>query len=77
MIKQLLQKVFRRRASANTHTQLPAAQIIPAGKHKINQKHISQAALKTCDQLQKAGFQAYIVGGGRPRFAAESSAQRL
>lgn len=63
MIKQLLQKVFRRRASANTHTQLPAAQIISVGKHKINQKHISQAALKTCDQLQKAGFQAYIVGG--------------
>lgn len=63
MIKQLLQKVFRRRANANTHTQLPAAQIIQAGKHKINQKHISQAALKTCDQLQKAGFQAYIVGG--------------
>lgn len=63
MIKQLLQKVFRRRAVANTHTQLPAAQIIAAGKHKINQKHISQAALKTCDQLQKAGFQAYIVGG--------------
>jgi poly(A) polymerase len=63
MIKQLLQKVFRRRAKANTHTQLPAAQIIQVGKHKINQKHISQAALKTCDQLQKAGFQAYIVGG--------------
>lgn len=63
MIKQLLQKVFRRRASANTHTQLPAAQIIQVAKHKINQKHISQAALKTCDQLQKAGFQAYIVGG--------------
>jgi len=63
MIKQLLQKVFRRRASANTHTQLPAAQVIQVGKHKINQKHISQAALKTCDQLQKAGFQAYIVGG--------------
>jgi poly(A) polymerase len=63
MIKQLLQKIFRRRAKANTHTQLPAAQIIQVGKHKINQKHISQAALKTCDQLQKAGFQAYIVGG--------------
>lgn len=63
MIKQLLQKVFRRRAKANTHTQLPAAQIVQVGKHKINQKHISQAALKTCDQLQKAGFQAYLVGG--------------
>lgn len=63
MIKQLLQRVFRRRSSANTHTQLPAAQIIPAGKHKINQKLISQAALKTCDQLQKAGYKAYIVGG--------------
>lgn len=63
MIKQLLQKVFRRRAKANTHTQLPAAQIVQVGKHKINQKHISQAALKTCEQLQKAGFQAYIVGG--------------
>ncbi|HEY0906533.1 MAG TPA: polynucleotide adenylyltransferase PcnB [Methylophilus sp.] len=63
MIKQFLQKVFRKRSGAHGHGKLPAAQVILAGKHKINHKHISQAALKTCEGLQKAGFEAYIVGG--------------
>jgi poly(A) polymerase len=63
MIKQLLKKVFRRRGGEDTQTSSSAVQVIAASKHKINQKLISQAALKTCDGLQKAGFQAYIVGG--------------
>lgn len=63
MIKQFLQKVFRKRGQVATHGKLAAAKVISASKHKINHKLISQAALKTCDGLQKAGFQAYIVGG--------------
>ncbi|SDK58920.1 poly(A) polymerase [Methylophilus rhizosphaerae] len=63
MIKQLLNKVFRRRGAANAQTPSATVKVITASKHKINQKLISQAALKTCDGLHKAGFQAYIVGG--------------
>jgi poly(A) polymerase len=64
MIKQFFQKVFRKRGhSVPASNHLPSAQVISAGKHKINQKLISPAALKTCDGLQKAGFEAYIVGG--------------
>lgn len=63
MIKHLLNKVFRRRTPADKAAASSKARVITASKHKINQKHISQAALKTCEGLQKAGFQAYIVGG--------------
>ncbi|MFD1123269.1 polynucleotide adenylyltransferase PcnB [Methylophilus flavus] len=73
MIKQFLQKVFGKRGQSSDsdldsklapkHGKSSAVLVIPASKHKINQKLISQAALKTCDGLQKAGFQAYIVGG--------------
>ena len=58
MIKQLLKKVFRRRNPAETNASSTTRQVITASKHKIDQKLISQAALKTCDGLQKAGFQA-------------------
>lgn len=65
MIKQFLQKVFGQRADKQaTKVALPThAQTLPANRHKINPQLISQAALKTCDGLQRAGFQAYIVGG--------------
>jgi poly(A) polymerase len=73
MIKQFLQKVFGKRGLPPGQTSEPgqtskkgkssAVQVITASKHKINPKLISQAALKTCDGLQKAGFEAYIVGG--------------
>ncbi|MEZ0209342.1 MAG: polynucleotide adenylyltransferase PcnB [Methylophilus sp.] len=73
MIKQFLQKVFGKRGQQPGQTSEPGqtskkgksstVQVISASKHKINPKLISQAALKTCDGLQKAGFEAYIVGG--------------
>jgi len=69
MIKKLLQKVFKKREKAaiainQADSNLPNAAIkIPAKQLKINKNQISQAALKTCDGLQKAGFQAYVVGG--------------
>ncbi len=37
--------------------------IIPYKKHKINRDLLNNAAIKTIDGLQKAGFEAYIVGG--------------
>ena len=33
-------------------------------EHGIARKHISPGALKVTDALQKAGFEAYVVGGG-------------
>jgi len=69
MIKRFLQKVFQKKVKAITainraDSALPSsANIIPVKTHKINKQLISQAALKTCDGLQKAGFDAYIVGG--------------
>lgn len=69
MIKKFLQKVFRKRAKAEIainkadNSQTATAKVIHAKTHKINQSLISQAALKTCEGLQKAGFEAFIVGG--------------
>lgn len=39
------------------------ANIIPYKKHQINRDLLTNAAIKTIDGLQKAGFEAYIVGG--------------
>lgn len=69
MIKKFLQKVFTKRTKAHLAIEQAdasdtrAAKKIPAKVHKINKSLISQAALKTCEGLQKAGFEAFIVGG--------------
>ncbi len=39
------------------------AEVIAFKQHKINRSLLSNAALRTIDGLQKAGFEAYIVGG--------------
>lgn len=39
------------------------AEIIAFKKHQINRDLLSNAAARTIDGLQKAGFEAYIVGG--------------
>jgi poly(A) polymerase len=69
MIKKFLNKVFKKRQEAElainqAERDLPKTVArISAKKHKINQELISAAALKTCTELQEAGFDAYIVGG--------------
>lgn len=69
MIKKFLQKVFSKKTKAalaiNQADSIDSgmAKKITARTHKINKDLISQAALKTCDGLQKAGFEALIVGG--------------
>jgi poly(A) polymerase len=69
MIKRFLQKVFKKKEKAAIainradENAASSASRISVKNHKINKKLISQAALKTCEGLQKAGFQAYIVGG--------------
>ena len=69
MIKKFLQKVFSKRVKAEVvinkadSSDTSSAKIFSANKHKIDKNLISQAASKTCEGLQKAGFEAYIVGG--------------
>ena len=74
MIKKFLQKVFSKKTKAliainqadtfkSNSSNADAAKRIAAKTHKIDKNLISQAALKTCDGLQKAGFEAFIVGG--------------
>ncbi len=69
MIKRFLQKVFSKKTKAQIainkadSSDTSAAKIISASKHKINKNLISQSALKTCEGLQKADFEAFIVGG--------------
>ena len=36
---------------------------VPRTKHQLARAAISQGALKTCDGLREAGFEAYVVGG--------------
>jgi poly(A) polymerase len=69
MIKKFLQKVFNKKAKAEIDinkadsSDTSAAKVISAKNHKINKSLISSAALKTCEGLQNAGFEAFIVGG--------------
>ena len=74
MIKKFLQKVFSKRVKAevaineaalnqSSSSDTSSAKIFSAKQHKIDKTLISQAASKTCEGLQKAGFEAFIVGG--------------
>lgn len=36
----------------------------PAHALGISNREISSAAMRTCETLQKAGYKAYVVGGG-------------
>ncbi|MGY1490394.1 polynucleotide adenylyltransferase PcnB [Methylobacillus pratensis] len=66
MIKKLLQRVFKspkKPASSSTVRPQGNTERIPAKVHRIDRKLISNAAIKTTDGLQKAGFEAFIVGG--------------
>lgn len=69
MIKKFLQKVFSKKTKAELainqadSIDTSMAKKITAKTHKINKDLITQAALKTCEGLQKSGFEAFIVGG--------------
>ena len=69
MIKKLLQRVFKpqKRQAGKPGTapsiQNSGAKRISSNIHRIDRKLISAGALKTTQELQKAGFEAFIVGG--------------
>lgn len=49
--------------NTRAHAHLDSATIIPQKTHQIDRSLISNAAIKTTEGLQKAGFTAYLVGG--------------
>ena len=53
MIRKLIGKVLRR----------PGKQVLHAKHFGVRREQIHSGALKVCDRLQDAGFEAYIVGG--------------
>ena len=68
MIKKLLQRVFKAKKQASApkadqKNSSATAKRIPYKTHRIDKKSISNAAMKTTEGLQKAGFEAFIVGG--------------
>ncbi|CAG0953996.1 Poly(A) polymerase I [Methylophilaceae bacterium] len=67
MIKKLLQRVFnpgkQKSGKKPKGISQQNAKVIPRSTHGIDRKLLSTAALKTTEGLQKAGFEAYVVGG--------------
>jgi poly(A) polymerase len=75
MIQKLLTRLFRRKTAAPAGaTKRPAwlararANTEPVqysgSKQGVHLQDVSHAAVRTCETLQKAGFKAFIVGGG-------------
>ncbi len=62
MIKQFFKKVFSKH-NKPTESAVASVKRIAAKTHKIDKSLISAGALKTCEGLQKAGFEAFLVGG--------------
>jgi poly(A) polymerase len=61
MIKRYIDKLFGRRDRV---THKDARPVVHAkDKHGIGREHISKCARRTCEELQRAGFAAFVVGG--------------
>jgi poly(A) polymerase len=61
MIKRYIDKLFGRR-SAITHKDARPV-IYARDKHAIEHEAISRCARRTCEELQRAGYLAFVVGG--------------
>ncbi|GGX12746.1 poly(A) polymerase I [Pigmentiphaga litoralis] len=64
MIRKLISKLFSPRAARpilgiKRHAPLR----VPQSQHGIDRRLVSRHAIKVCDTLHEAGFEAYIVGG--------------
>ncbi len=60
MIRRFVKKIFNRRAAPATR-QDPV--IIPLKTHGITRDMLSRGAERVCDDLERAGYQAFVVGG--------------
>ena len=67
MIRKLLGRIFRRKSSVEDHPKTWVkrhAEVMRASELGLDLALISHAALRTCETLQQAGFNAFVVGGG-------------
>src|SRR3954462_11749208 len=61
MIKKYIEKLFGRRERVTHKDAKPV--VYPKEKHGIQREQISRCARKTCEELQRAGYTAFVVGG--------------
>ena len=61
MIKKYIEKLFGRKAGVTHKDARPV--VYPKDKHGIAREQISRCARKTCEELQRAGYAAFVVGG--------------
>ena len=61
MIKGYIDKLFGRRSSITHKDARPV--IYGKDKHSIQREHISKCARRTCEELQRAGYATFVVGG--------------
>jgi poly(A) polymerase len=61
MIKNFISRVFGGGAKQAAHPSRPV--VYGPDKHHIRKDHISRGARKTCEDLQRAGHTAFVVGG--------------
>jgi poly(A) polymerase len=64
MIRKLLRRVFKGDAHSSTLVGTPTSPaVIPVARHGITRERISTGARRTCEVLQHAGHQSFVVGG--------------
>ena len=61
MIKKYIDKLFGRRKTVTHKDARPV--IYGPDKHAIRKESISRCARRTCEELQRAGYLAFVVGG--------------
>ena len=61
MIKKYIDRLFGRRDRVTHKDARPV--VHPKDKHTIQREHISRCARRTCEDLQRAGYLAFVVGG--------------
>ncbi len=66
MLKRLYKSLIASRASSDTdpNPKEPAAHVISRDEHGISRKQMSANALTVIYELRRAGYDAYLVGGG-------------
>jgi poly(A) polymerase len=62
MIRRMIEKVFGKGRSTSTKG-ASRWRVLQRDEHRIDRAHIARSALQTCEDLQAAGFEAFIVGG--------------
>jgi len=63
MIKRFIDKVFNRSSGRKSHAGVDEPVRFSRKQHGIERSELSDAAIRTCEQLQQAGYRAFVVGG--------------